>query len=545
MATYDPRTGKKLGAGTTQDFSNYKGSFNFDANTGKRLSNVISTDQLQSAQPYNLNLPTPRVPSSGLESAITGSVTTYKTQSEQERAMREAAQTDTRAGLDRSINEIMGLQTEIGNVGNTVDRTMEDTARKEADRYTSEIEAEQLAVRRKIEALQKNPQGMTAGAIADESNRFERESLSKQADLAILQNSALRNYTTAKDIADREVQNKLEPLKIKLENLKFFYAEHKEQFNKEDDRLYSEKIKAEQRAIDKEENLQNQISSIKLEAAKNGAPASVLNKLSQAKTFDEALIGAGQYASDYLGLAIKRATLNKTNAELTQLNNAINASKIPINTTGLPNTTSGFVTKLMASGANEKDLDATERQSLSKARTVIGQLDSLQTNIAGQNKTGFIKGRTNNLLEKFGLNADVGVINAQLQAVVPNLARGTYGEVGVLTDNDIANYRKTLPRLDRPQDQNDAVMALTLKTVLNSIENTLSTASNSNINVSGWTNDYLTIKNKINEIEDRIGVSKTAVNELIAQDPNLAGAIKEMYQNNFTDGEILEFLNAR
>lgn len=505
----------------------------------------ITTDQLQPTQPFNLNLPRPQVPSSGLESAVTGSVEAYKAQGEQERAMREEAQKSSKNDLNNSINEIMGIQTEIGNVGNTIDRTMEDTARKEADRYTSEIEAEQLAVRRKIEALQKNPQGMTMGAIADESNRLERDSLSKQADLAILQNSALRNYTTAKDIADREVQNKLEPLKIKLENLKFFYAEHKEQFNKEDDRLYSEKIKDEQRAIDKEENLQNQISSIKLEAAKNGAPASVLNKLSQAKTFDEALIGAGQYASDYLGLAIKRATLNKTNAELTQLNNAINASKIPINTTGLPNTTAGFVTKLMASGANKKDLDATERQSLSKARTVIGQLDSLQTNISGQNKTGFIKGKTNNLLEKFGLNADVGVINAQLQAVVPNLARGTYGEVGVLTDNDIANYRKTLPRLDRPQDQNDAVMALTLKTVLNSIENTLSTASNSNINVSGWTNDYLTIKNKINEIEDRIGVSKTAVNELVAQDPNLAGVIKEMYQNNFTDGEILEFLNAR
>lgn len=270
----------------------------------------ITTDQLQPVQPYNLNLPTPKVPSSGLESAITGSVNAYKTQGEQERAMREESQKTAKNDLNSSINEIMGLNTEIANVDNTIDRTAEDTARKEADRFTSEIEAEQLAVRRKIEALQKNPQGMTMGAIADESNRLERDSLSKQADLAILQNSALRNYTTAKDIADREVQNKLEPLKVKLENLKFFYAEHKEQFNKEDDRLYTEKIKAEQRIVDREEKELSQISDLSIEAAKQQAPASVIKAIRSAKTIDEAYKAAGNYVIDY-DTQLKKAQVAK------------------------------------------------------------------------------------------------------------------------------------------------------------------------------------------------------------------------------------------
>ena len=243
------------------------------------------------------------VPASGLQPAINSSIQSAKTQSEQDRADREASLTTQKSGLDKSIQDIMGLNEEIGNVENTVDRTAQDTAQKDADKYTSEIEAEQLAVRRKVENLQRNnPQGMLTGAVNDEINRFERESLSKQADLAILQNSALRNYSTAKEIADREVQNKLEPLKIKLENYKFFYQENKEIFNKQEERLYSEKIKEQERALQKQETLEKSIADIKIEAAKSGN-SSIISALSQIdttdpKAFDQALkIAAPVFAS--------------------------------------------------------------------------------------------------------------------------------------------------------------------------------------------------------------------------------------------------------
>lgn len=287
-----------------------------DIGTGREYVNKpITTDQLQPAQPFNLDLPTPKVPTSGLESSITGSVEAYKAQGEQERALREETQKTAKTDLKTQVNEIMGLNEEIGNVDNTVDRREEDNARKEADRYTGEIEAEQLASRRKIESLQRNnPQGMSAGAIQDEVNRFERDSLSRQADLAILQNSALRNYTTAKDIADREVQNKLEPLKIKLENLKFFYQENKELFNKEDERLYNEKIKSEERAYEKEEKTSQAISDLSITALQGGAPASVVAKIRASKTVEEAYGFAGKYGIS-LDDKIKQAQLNKLNAD--------------------------------------------------------------------------------------------------------------------------------------------------------------------------------------------------------------------------------------
>lgn len=254
-----------------------------------RLKTIPAELVASNPQPYNLNLPTPNVPSSGLQPIIDSSVATYKTQSEQDRLAREQAQTNAKSDLSKSINDIMGLNEEIGNVSSTVDRTEENKSRAEVDRLVSEIEAEQKSLQDKLARLDKNPQGLFGGALEDEKNRIRRESESRQADLSISLNAQNRNYTRAKEIADSEVQNKLEPLKIKLENLKFFYQENKELFNKEDERLYNEKIKAEERALDKEENLQNQIMNLKLEGIKSGSlNRSDLAKLNNAKSYEDA-----------------------------------------------------------------------------------------------------------------------------------------------------------------------------------------------------------------------------------------------------------------
>lgn len=55
-----------------------------------------------------------------------------------------------------------------------------------------------------------------------------------------------------------------------------------------------------------------------------------------------------------------------------------------------------------------------------------------------------------------GLNpydTDAKALEAKLKATVPNLARGVFAEVGVLTDADIQNYMATLPNLKSPKDR--------------------------------------------------------------------------------------------
>jgi hypothetical protein len=62
-------------------------------------------------------------------------------------------------------------------------------------------------------------------------------------------------------------------------------------------------------------------------------------------------------------------------------------------------------------------------------------------------------------------DTDAQTLKAQLQSLIPNLARGVYGEVGVLTDNDIKNYAQTIPNLTQTEDVQKAILAMTLDTL--------------------------------------------------------------------------------
>lgn len=351
--------------------------------------------------------------------------------------------------------------------------------------------------------------------------------------------SAQGNVEYANNLIKNALDLKYEPIKAQLD----YQKEILSQLNTKAATDKVNSINAQLKVAEKQQKNDEDLQKIIVDASPF-APKSLLEQAKKAKTPIEAATILGQYSGDYLENQVKRATLTKTNAEIDKIRADIKASSVTINTSNLPNTATGFTTKLLATANSTKELAATERQSLAKGMTVISQLDSLASNIKKVN-TGFTSGKVAALMSKVGANKDAGVVSAQLQAVIPNLARGVYGEVGVLTDNDIKNYRQTIPNLTSPEDQNDAVLALTLRTVKNSIENQLRSAANSQVNVSGWAGDYNKITKQIYDIEDRIGVSKQGVNNLVANDPKLAPVVKEMVSNRYTDGEILDALNAR
>lgn len=68
-------------------------------------------------------------------------------------------------------------------------------------------------------------------------------------------------------------------------------------------------------------------------------------------------------------------------------------------------------------------------------------------------------------MNPYDVNAQV--INNLLTSITPGIARGVYGEVGVLTDSDIERYKATLPNLTQPKDLQQAVLALNIKRLMN------------------------------------------------------------------------------
>ena len=169
-----------------------------------------------------------------------------------------------------------------------------------------------------------------------------------------------------------------------------------------------------------------------------------------------------------------------------------------------------FFLDVIRSSKGGKAPTQTERQSLSKAFTVIDQVDLLQSNI-GDEQTGPILGtiRKNNPYDE-----KAQTIKAQLTAIIPNLARGVFGEVGVLTDNDVKLYAQTLPNLTSTEDIRKAVLGLTLRTVLKAIENQLETGAASGLDVSGFESKYKSIRDTVTTIESELGVGSTAEEEV-------------------------------
>lgn len=288
----------------------------FGKSLGLKEVNTITSDKLNSPGP-NLVLPD-ATPSTygGLPGATEGLVAGAKSASQMNLEM-------LKKNKDSSGNAYLQELLGSSGISSSVDREAENKAKIESDKFLSQLEQEQLAVRRQVESLQKkNSEGLFAGALESKINRVNRESLSKQADIAILYNSANRSYDTAKSIADREVQMKLEESKIRLTALEFFYKENKDAFTKEDDRLYAETIKKADSELKKKEEIENKIRDLKLNVAQfaGSSAQSILSSLSSIDTskpgaFDEAVKLAGKYASDPLDRQIKQATLNKLNAE--------------------------------------------------------------------------------------------------------------------------------------------------------------------------------------------------------------------------------------
>lgn len=170
---------------------------------------------------------------------------------------------------------------------------------------------------------------------------------------------------------------------------------------------------------------------------------------------------------------------------------------------------------VMLASAGGSNPNPTFIQSMEKAGTVVNQLGALQEamnkkSVMDQSEakegkldlsplTGWLK-------KKNPWDTDAAEVTAILQATVPNLARGIYGEVGVLTNSDIENYIKTLPNLRSTEDIRNLVMAATLKTVKNSIENKITYNANSGNDMSRWVPAYRKLNEEIAAIEGKIGI---------------------------------------
>mgnify|MGYP003653222155 CR=1 FL=1 len=147
------------------------------------------------------------------------------------------------------------------------------------------------------------------------------------------------------------------------------------------------------------------------------------------------------------------------------------------------------VDAIRVSSVFTNDLGTSEKAQLNKALSVKGQIERLGSGgyIEAVN-TGRYQNKVAEVKAWFNTKGsrDLAVLEGLLNAVIPNLARGVYGEIGVLTDKDVDLYKGTFISPKNDEEVNRALFGLTEKLVHGAIKRQLKTAANGRVNVSGY-----------------------------------------------------------
>lgn len=246
-------------------------------------------------------------------------------------------------------------------------------------------------------------------------------------------------------------------------------------------------------------------------AISNNAPQSVLNKINSAKNIDDILKVGRQYLispKEELELKKLRIDVNKSQADYLKTLEELQAAKQTLGGT------TGDVTADLILGSSRYDGKQPADSWISdftQAGVALGNVKELQNLIDKQGSTGLVSGNISSLFGKFSSNfANAAAINAQIQRTVPGLARGIFKEVGVLTDQDISNYKKTLPNLTSPEQQNKLALLATYDVIERSMALALANQAKAKNDVSGYYQDYLDVKNQVQQLKSELGFIETA-----------------------------------
>lgn len=152
--------------------------------------------------------------------------------------------------------------------------------------------------------------------------------------------------------------------------------------------------------------------------------------------------------------------------------------------------------------AQKAEIDLTS-QGKKQGKTLLdSQINKIIALKSASEDLNSIEARLNNIPEQFrgpiggflaGKNpysAEIQALNSQVVQIVPGLARGVFGEVGVLTADDIERYTKTIPDIKKDPKVAQKIIKELREKLRRSENNTVSGYEKSGFDVSGFKEGY-------------------------------------------------------
>lgn len=382
--------------------------------------NTIDADALTSAKTFKL-------PETGTPTSSVKLATTAQSVAQQYRATEQAKMAEKEKAVEASKKDVKGIFSRLAGIRTEKANALEDAGvndlKAELDGIVSQMEAKDLATRRQTERIiAENPEGMFGQGAKGEIQRLERENAREQADLAIVLMAKNRQYDTAYSIINDKAEAMTEDLKIQLDASKFFYEENKESLTTAEQRQYDLMLQEDERAYTDKKDLVKQIGEIQLEAAKNGAPSSVVSAIGSAGDITGAISAGGSYIGMYEReirqlQAEKLRTEINANAPLTGefagvINGAaglVAGTKKDITKTNIANALAGqdYATAYAhVANAVEDSLTGSNKTKFADTRTDIGVMTGLRNAIQEYTDAGgdlgYLKGSADKIAKNFG-----------------------------------------------------------------------------------------------------------------------------------------------
>ena len=155
-----------------------------------------------------------------------------------------------------------------------------------------------------------------------------------------------------------------------------------------------------------------------------------------------------------------------------------------------------------------KDLNATQSESITKFSQALNSIGEIQETITKWDGTLGFGDKTWPIVWFLRSNNPYDVtaqqLKAQITSLIPNLARWVYGEVWVLTEQDVALYRQTVPNLTATEDVNNAILWMTLRLVRNWLKENLQDSARAWFDTSLFAWKIKRIDDQVNQIESQL-----------------------------------------
>lgn len=301
-------------ANTLASYNNIQNSNLIQAGASLNIPTSVSATSINAVKPLQVP-PTPVDPTLGLN-AMVASVAPEITAA-------TAADAAAKSSVDQGVTDIQTLTKALGQ--QTADQTQAE-ANAGIPALNSDLNELQNQARQQTIEYNTSPYSLQGQGRGIPTAILRGQEAVKQRQLGIdimLTNSTIQakqgQVALAQQTADRAIAAKYDPIKADLESKKFILDANYKDLSRADQLLADDKTKQlnlQLKQIDQQQQNEKDINAIRLEAAKNGAPNSVLASLSTATTPEEAIKKAAGWFQDPLDVQYKKAQIAKIYSDI-------------------------------------------------------------------------------------------------------------------------------------------------------------------------------------------------------------------------------------